>query len=181
MQEGGDILAGRRQADLSFLGSPLSLSSEAPCLRLKSPIAGRGRRRSSVRRPNTAPSHYVITCIMVSSLLVDALARPSQAIQDIANDAGDLNELPSRVSTYFSDIFASDDAFNEVCPVPRYLNLSCRLSPDHRSRSQNTSCIAEAPVTRSIRWDGARYSMLPRDLSFQAGGWKGRRLGAARP
>jgi hypothetical protein len=62
---------------------------------------------------------------MVSSILVDALAHPSQAIQDLADDGGDLNELPIRVSKYFSDVFASPDAFNEVrLPLLSLLSLT---------------------------------------------------------
>lgn len=51
---------------------------------------------------------------MVSSLLVDSITHPDTVLRDFANGLKDADDLPARVSKYFADIFASDNAFKEV-------------------------------------------------------------------
>ncbi|TEB36041.1 hypothetical protein FA13DRAFT_1762243 [Coprinellus micaceus] len=88
---------------------------------------------------------------MVSSILVDALAHPSQAIQDLADDGGDLNELPIRVSKYFSDVFASPDAFNEITvldPNTPLESLKPRTLVRFDGMVQDTACSPEIYLSR---------------------------------
>ncbi|KAJ3539106.1 hypothetical protein NMY22_g4880 [Coprinellus aureogranulatus] len=110
---------------------------------------------------------------MVSSLLVDALAHPSQAIQDLANDRGDFTELPSRVSRYFSDIFASDDAFSEITVLdigtaPESLKPRSLVRFD--GMVQDTACSPEIYLSKRDSGDIGGWGLHDQDHSGDASG-----------
>ncbi|KAF8892672.1 mini-chromosome maintenance replisome factor-domain-containing protein [Infundibulicybe gibba] len=67
---------------------------------------------------------------MASSSPVDARADPTAAIQDIYNPAHNIDDFPARVAKYFTGIFSSPGAFEEI-PV-----LSVKRPPGvHEERS----------------------------------------------
>ena len=55
-----------------------------------------------------------LSSIMVSSLLVDTLNDPTRALRDIYDPCEQINKFPITVSSYFSKVFESADAFKEV-------------------------------------------------------------------
>ncbi|KAF5324555.1 hypothetical protein D9611_004471 [Ephemerocybe angulata] len=88
---------------------------------------------------------------MVSSLLVDALARPSVLLQDLANVPDDAQDLPARVSKYFGDIFASDDAFNEITQLGLETppeSLTPRSLVRFDAMVQDTACSPEIYLSK---------------------------------
>jgi hypothetical protein len=60
---------------------------------------------------------------MVSSLLVDALNDPTRALKDIYDPYEEIDIFPRVVSSHFSKIFESANAFNEVRVSPTSLTL----------------------------------------------------------
>ncbi|KAI0051140.1 hypothetical protein FA95DRAFT_1535295 [Auriscalpium vulgare] len=68
---------------------------------------------------------------MVSSLLVEALASPTDLLDSLyeSQDASNLSNFPRTVANHFSDIFKSDEAFAEVASIPS-------LSPSSRHKDR---------------------------------------------
>jgi len=56
---------------------------------------------------------------MVSSLLVDALKDPTCSLLELYDPTTQLDAFPALVSSHFSQIFSSVDAFQEVCSSHR--------------------------------------------------------------
>ena len=71
---------------------------------------------------------------MVSSTLVDALTNPSDLLQQLYKSHNYQPDFSQTVSSYFSDIFASQDAFNEV-------DLTFVLPTNDRFNSPQISAI----------------------------------------
>lgn len=71
---------------------------------------------------------------MVSSLLVEALSSPTEALLELYNaqSAETHNEFPAVVTKHFSDVFKAEDAFREVVIsrlfAPTHWNTETALS-----------------------------------------------------
>lgn len=62
---------------------------------------------------------------MVSSLLVDAINNPSSALEELYESATPEPDFPAQVSTHFSKIFNTLDAFQQVRLSPLLEPLPC--------------------------------------------------------
>lgn len=62
---------------------------------------------------------------MVSSLLVEALSSPTEALLELYNaQSPETNhDFPAAVTKHFSDIFKAEDAFREVSGISCLLDL----------------------------------------------------------
>ena len=80
---------------------------------------------------------------MVSSLLVESLASPTQVLTDLyderKSEGANLSDFPKTVSAHFSKIFEKPEAFAEVCFPP---DICC-------SRAYGLSQIPALDVRRS--------------------------------
>ncbi|KAG2020570.1 hypothetical protein CC2G_005893 [Coprinopsis cinerea AmutBmut pab1-1] len=89
---------------------------------------------------------------MVSSLLVDALTNPTVLVSDLYKSRDRTRSFPVQVSKYFSDIFATQDAFNEISVLdlqhpPESFKPHALVRFD--SMVQDTSCPPEIYLSQS--------------------------------
>ncbi|RXW24142.1 hypothetical protein EST38_g1703 [Candolleomyces aberdarensis] len=103
---------------------------------------------------------------MVSSLLVDALARPSDLLIELSRAPDDGQEFPTRVASYFDGIFSSQDAFNEITVLDLHTppeSLKSRSLVRFDCMIQDTSCSPEVYLSKHSNGDCGGWGLTEPD------------------
>ena len=97
---------------------------------------------------------------MVSSLLVEALIDPTRVLRAIYDPSKEIDIFPSTVSSYFSKVFESVNAFQEVRASRSALTPSrdlIFLNPDSSLGCGTPPGITFSKGPRALPRDGARH------------------------
>ncbi|KAJ2916057.1 hypothetical protein MD484_g4390, partial [Candolleomyces efflorescens] len=107
---------------------------------------------------------------MVSSLLVDALARPHDLLLELSRAPDDGHEFPARASSYFRNIFASQDAFDEarIAILPQSLKPRSLVRFD--CMIQDTSSSPEVYLSRRSNGDCGGWGLAEPDGAINGDG-----------